>query len=235
MNRDHHITTVGHWLTDLSTLTAGDTSLADLRAKVAATTGVLADAFPDPRCFTRDSLIAISRQNTFFPSFGVLHRQLGDYWERNRPREFSMPVGLSEAPLTSSDRANVVVWLQARMAGKTSESDLIARLAVVRRYAEAGFQWLVNNDLFAAELAVKAKFHMPERNFRSDWADRAVVQRAVRLATEPRPDYAALGLLRLVVTKWAPENLDLLPDDGTARPAQSAAATSERRQPVGDL
>jgi hypothetical protein len=223
-----HHRLVGGWLNDLAILTAGNGRVEDQRAKVAAMTAVMADAFPMPAAFTKESLYAIGKQNNFFPSFGDLHRQLSAWWDTQRPRTFTVPPELATAPLSSEDRAQVAAWLRAQIGGSVSAVDLRLRLGVVRRYAPAGFEWLVRHDLAAAGMAVRAGWGdaatEPEirEQVSTDWKNPEIVREtAGKYAT----DSVAIGLLIGLVEKWAPENVSII---------HAITAAAGQRQPPAD-
>jgi hypothetical protein len=181
-----HSVVVATWLNDLAVLTAGNRPAEDLKVKVAALTGVVADAFPDPAVFTKASLYAISQQTTFLPSFAELHRLLTDWWQSNQPRMFFVPLELENASMSAEDRANVIVWLQHETAKDLSRREMTARLAVIRRYAPAGYRWVIANNLLAADIAVTHRWAEAEHR----WAppseeEKAAVARLVRPYTAP--------------------------------------------------
>jgi hypothetical protein len=218
-----HLRHVTGWLADLANHTSGMAPLIDAKAKIGSMAATLADAFPEQACFSRESLVAIAKQNNFFPGFGTLHAQLAAWWSEHRPLKYTAPADLATAPLSAEDRANVSVWLQHRAANDLPEPAMIARLAIIRRFAPAGYRWLTNNDLFAADLAVRSGW--TESNPGQDWEDAETVRTAAeRYAGDP----IALALLRGLVAKWAPENLNLIPEASPKPPDTSKPPTSIR-------
>jgi hypothetical protein len=128
--------------------------------------------------------------------------------EARAPRIGVSSPELDAAPLTAEERANAAVWLRHRTANDLPERDMRARLAVIRRFAPAAYHWLTNNDLFAADIAVRAGW-TEEQYPGHDWQDAETVRGCVaRNAGDP----LALSLLRGLVAKWAPENLHMIPE-----------------------
>jgi hypothetical protein len=72
------------WLNDLAIVVAGSAPLADLKAKVAGMSGLLAEDYP-PEAFSRASLAHVARQCKFFPSYGELTEHLSAWWKDHRP------------------------------------------------------------------------------------------------------------------------------------------------------
>jgi hypothetical protein len=228
-----HLRHVTGWLADLANHTAGTAALVDAKEKISSMAATLADVFPDQACFTRESLVAIATQNGFFPGFGTLHVQLTEWWSKHRPVKYAVPSDLASASIPNFDRVNVEIWLTHRAANDLPADGMHGRLAVIRRHAPAGFEWLVRNDLFAAEIAVRhgwSEEATPEaiaREVKRDWEDPEIVgSTARRYAGDKR----ALGLLRGLVAKWAPENLDLIAED-IAAPAPPETQTQATVQP----
>jgi len=215
-----HMRRVTAWLADLANLTSGISANVDAKAKIGSIAATLADAFPEPECFTRESLTAIAKQNGMFPGFGTLHTQLAAWWADHKPRRFTPPVELAAAAMTPEDRAQVASWLRSR---DTREAQM--QLAVVRRYTPNGFEWLVQHDLIAASIAVKSGWsgaateHSQAREAEEDWKSPAIVREITRKYWN-NPE--AMRLLSGLVAKWAPENLEVVED---------VAAECRERQP----
>ncbi len=68
------------WLIRLGLVTASNATDGDAQAKMAMLAPMLAEAFP-PEAFCRESLEAIARANTFFPSYAALHAGLSSWME----------------------------------------------------------------------------------------------------------------------------------------------------------
>lgn len=86
------------WLKALGVLTAGNMSLAEVAAKVAANAALLS-AYP-AWAFSPGSLDAMAREFKFFPSYAELSESLR-YWARdNAPPQMALP---SNAPAGWSD------------------------------------------------------------------------------------------------------------------------------------
>lgn len=85
------VLTIRDWLKALGVLCAGNSSVKDAQAKLAAYAPMLAREFK-PEAFTPDSLAAVARGCTFFPSFGELCATLAAWWEDNRPYQPTVPL-----------------------------------------------------------------------------------------------------------------------------------------------
>lgn len=76
--------TIRDWVKGLGLACAGNANVRDCQAKAAAYAPMLAREFK-AEAFTVDSLTAVSRGCTFFPSFGELCGLLSAWWDENRP------------------------------------------------------------------------------------------------------------------------------------------------------
>lgn len=189
MTTRQHAQMVADWLLDLSKLTAGNTPLEDLATRVSAMTSVVADTFPDARCFTRKSLEHIAKQSSFFPSFATLHTQLAAWWGVHRPRSFVPPAELESANLSSADRMAVIVWLHRQAANDLPAHEMRMRLAVLRRHNPGGYRWLTSNNLVAASIAVQEHWATEEPAAAPGDAEREAVAAIVRgVVGTPEPD-----------------------------------------------
>lgn len=100
MSSDETRRIVASWLADLGRLTAGNLSLPDAKAKLAAYADMLAERFP-PTAFTRDSLEAVASANKFFPSYGEVVEPLAAWWKEHRP----VPLGIGRDQSASAEQA----------------------------------------------------------------------------------------------------------------------------------
>jgi hypothetical protein len=170
---------VAGWLNDVHIATAGNATIEERKAKVATLTGAMMAECPEPAMYCPASMLAMAKQNRFFPSFAELSAQLTEWWERTRPKTFTVPVELDGADLSGRDRSNVEVWLKHAAADDIPMRELVLRLSVIRRVAEAGFRWLINHDNRAAEIAVKHGWTSEIRQPATD-AEREEVSATVR-------------------------------------------------------
>lgn len=194
-----HLRMVGVWLNDLASLTAGTAPLADAKAKIAALAGVLSQDFPMPEAFCKASLYTISKQFTFFPSYGPLGKALERWWGENRPKSEFIP---NDPGLTPQERALVLTWhrdKEADFAHLMDKGDLRARMAlslgILRKYRGA-FAYICRTDLDAASIVVERQWQLdlPRTGPRLDEeiaaceaASRAAVQGIADALRPPRP------------------------------------------------
>ena len=153
-----HVTEVANWLMDLATLTAGNAPIEELKQKIGGMTALISEDFPDSRCFTRPSLVAIAKQNTFFPTYGVLHKQIEAWWQANKPKRLDGP-GADDDTLSAADRCMVGFWNEYRAGTKKFEAGsgvtLASWLSMCRAHCPKAYRYLVERDLYAAAVAVK--------------------------------------------------------------------------------
>jgi hypothetical protein len=135
-----------------------------------------------------------------------------------------------DAPISSGDRQHVDCWLRGEAGGKISESELSGRLAIVRKMAPNGFDWLVRNNLTAGSIAVRrgwvadADPGIMATRMRAEWSDPASITRRVATWTstpespsEAKFDLLGIRLLGALVSRWAPQNAHLVPDPESVR------------------
>jgi hypothetical protein len=147
-----HLTRVGTWLNDLATLVAGSTPLAEIKTKIAAVAGLLAEDFPHRDTFTKTSLAAMAKEFTFFPSYAELVRHLNRWWDINRPKTIPLPEMDEDMP--EPDRAIVRSWNEYRSGVKKLDCGNIEHwLSIIRKYAPAAFAYLCRTDTLAAAIA----------------------------------------------------------------------------------
>jgi hypothetical protein len=175
--------------------------------------------FDDPQRLATE----LAREWDRVPTLGRLTKAL----EARAPRGGPSYPELEAAPMAAEERANAAVWLRHREANDLPERDMRARLAVIRRFAPAAYAWLTNNDLLAADIAVRAGW--TEQQPGRDWEDAETVRERVAGHAD---DPAALALLRGLVAKWAPENLDLIPESAPIGAEIDAAGSGTIARPV---
>jgi hypothetical protein len=254
--RRPHTQVVSGWLNDLSGITSGSYSLEEQRAKVGALTGVVADTFPDTAAFCKESLYEVSK-NIKAMSFPEIHRLLGEWWERRRPRVFAPPAELDRAAMSAEDRANVMVWLKHDEANDLSARDFTMRLDVIRQCGHAGYQWLIGWSRRAKEIArAQGWLRDPEPEALPVSAPIAAVVEAMAPEPEPKPqpveDFTAafeakhgrkpgaLSAERLAEIRRANPGLQALADSAPVpkppkQPPQPVAAAGGARRPVEPL
>jgi len=206
-----HLHTVTGWIADLANLTAGNQPLADAKTKIAGMASVIAEAFPDPRTFSRRSLEEIAAQNTFFPAYGQLKAQLERWWNQNRPAAGPALTAPDENGLEAADRSMLVFWGEYTSGAKVLPEGvtLTGWLSMCRAHRPKAFAQLVRTDPKAADIAVRKRWHIPESGPRhvptpeeeeavhqtAQEAVRAIAQ-AVRPDPVPRATYAAIDAAR---------------------------------------
>lgn len=233
-----HTAHVTAWLAQLANLTAGNMPLSDSMEKIGAMAAQLANDFPDPASFTAESRRAATLKCDFFPSYSKIHGLIADWWDQHRPA--SLPSPAAVAPMPDADRPHVDAWLRAQSVGEAA-ADLAARLAIVRRYAPAGFAWLVANDLTAAAVARRRGWigdEAPatlETRMRAAWDDRDGVVGKVAGLTARTDDPAHgrvnarwIGVLGAQVAKWAPQHAHLVPGN---EPLDTSPVTARKPTP----
>jgi len=154
MSGTAHERNVATWLNDLAILISGSYSQAEQKAKVAALTAVMADAFPTSAAFTKESLYAVSRvaREMAFPE---LHKRLDAWWQANKtalPSLAGVPEGMPAA-----DRAMVGFWREYVSGAKSLGPNLTLDtwLSMIRKPTPAAFGYLCRTDNTAAEIAVR--------------------------------------------------------------------------------
>lgn len=160
-----HFRVVGGWLNDLAVFVAGNSSVEEVRTKLAAMTGLLASKAP-AECFTAESLEFCARKFKFMPSYAELWARLQTF-ERERSKQLAIS-GPSAAPafdadvedsgLPAASKALVGFWIRDFNAGGTPRQ-LTLSLDVMRSKATDGYRWLINArsdaGMRAADIAVR--------------------------------------------------------------------------------
>lgn len=238
------------WLIDLSKHVGRAQDLGDLAALIESTAAMLETKAP-PDLFTPDSLEFCLRRFKFFPAYAELWARLQTY-QREQTKQLALPppsvaaaFSSPEAPISDADRPHVDAWLRAE-ANKTA--DLGARLAVVRKLAARGFDWLVRNNIRAGEIALHRGWiadadtsTMPER-MRTEWDDPAFITRRVADLTAERDDPRlaavdanSLRFMAGLVARWAPQNLHLIPNEVPKRANAIGAQRTPTPQQQADM
>jgi hypothetical protein len=165
------------------------------------------------------------------PSLAKLRRSLDIWCKANQPKMPAANEGLGATGLTMSEQSWVVSW-------RTSTSDRQSNLlSTIRNHSPRAFEWIVRDDLTAADIAVRHGWGDAAANttiadqVRADWQDREIVRQKVILVTQPTLDVNSLRLLGGLVAKWAPENLDLVPLPEDVR-ASLSLERAEQRTPT---
>lgn len=156
MSSPTHLKHITAWLSDLANLTAGTAPLADAKLKIGSSASLLADEFPNPATFCRDSLAFVARQQTFFPAFADLRRLIEQWWSENRPRTPALlgPDGLGSSGLSPQDKALVRTWYN-NLSDKPTDQQAAVSLSSMRQISRAAFHWLIEHDTGCASIAVR--------------------------------------------------------------------------------
>jgi hypothetical protein len=156
MSASAHERVVAAWLNDLSILISGSYSQAEQQAKVAALTGVLADAFPQAAAFTKESLYAVSRvaREMTFPE---LHKRLDGWWQANKATPLVALAGDVPAGMPAADRSMIVFWREYISGAKPRPDNmsLDTWLSMIRKPTPAAFAFLCNTCNTASSIAVR--------------------------------------------------------------------------------
>jgi hypothetical protein len=210
-------------------------ALAKLVAPMQASeaTGALLDMLPSLKhlpdaIFDRPGDLAaeIAADMDRVPTLARLRKALEARAARDRPAGAIMPPGLANAVLSGEDRMAVRVWLERDADGSLSQHDLAMRLAVVRRFNEAGFRWLIGHNTRALAIAESSGW-VPRETVADDFTDPGRILASVRNIVDPPHPQAGywLGALRAAVERNAPHLAELVPLDL----AEIEASGPERR------
>lgn len=206
-----HLKHVTSWLADLANLTSGTSALVDAKPKIAAMASVIADAFAEPATFCKASLVAVSRECPYFPSFAELDKHLGAWWEKNRPAPVFLPSELQNVPgLTGEDRMAIEVWLRHDLDNDLSAHVMSLRLGVIRQSSDASFLWLTGNNARARDIAERNGW---VKQASDPFIDPARIIASVRAIVDPPHPMAnvLLSCLRAGVERDAPQHVELVP------------------------
>jgi len=163
MSSAQHLRVVTGWLSDLANLTAGTAPLADAKTKIGGLASMLADDFPDPRAFSRESVRAVAEESNFFPAYGPLKRLLSAWWDKNRPAAGPALPGPDESNLAGADRSMIVFWSEY-VAGTRPLPEgvtLAGWLSMCRRTCPNAYGYLARYDAKAAEITVRRRWTVP--------------------------------------------------------------------------
>jgi hypothetical protein len=161
---------IGTWLNDLAAMTAGQTPLADAKAKIATIAEVLLCDFPDQRCYSKQSLYAAAREFKWFPTYAELSSFMAKWWEANRPRHTALP-RIEDPSLSLEDRGHVNSWLNLK-----AEWQAAGRLAVglsTLRSKPRAFAYICRTDTDAAAIAVRHRWPVDEHTAEHTEAEKA--------------------------------------------------------------
>jgi hypothetical protein len=142
--------TVRDWLKGLGLLTAGHANVKETQARASAYASLLSREFK-PGAFTTDSLTAVARDCTFFPSFGELCKALSAWWEDNRPYEPTVPLLTGPKPNIPKPR------------DPPTEAELAAISGIVRAWQMERPIYLRSGQLPAEEVRPRPLALSPER------------------------------------------------------------------------
>lgn len=170
--------------------------------------------------FTADSMEAVTKVVRFFKEADV--RAALDQWCReNNPDKTGFPPEVVNAPLTDVEKVWAASWFRA-----TTDEERATAMNTMRAYCQNAFAWLINVDLAAGSLAVRKRW-LPDADrvsrMQIEWGDPETVEAAVRSCYGRHNDGSQseasnlmyfMGLLRAIVSKWAPQNLPLIPAPG---------------------
>jgi hypothetical protein len=162
-----HLQAVTAWISKLANVTAGAVQVSDIEGRIAGLAAMLAEDFPDIARFTPESLRGVAAECNSFPPYAKLKALIDAYWQQHRQTggNDTPPVGsgsLAQADMSPEDRMGVTVWLQRLAENKLPKSDMVMRLAVIRRYHAKGYRWLIANNDFAKQIAADKGWHEPE-------------------------------------------------------------------------
>jgi hypothetical protein len=214
---------VDRWLVALAAMTSGQVKVPDLELKVKAIGTQLRDNFQDDRCFSDETLAYVAERVKFFPAYGELHGLLTQWWQANqKPQEGSpawMPPDIDEAEMDLVNKMEARFFRKRRDEGAT-RGQLGTILNRVRQTREAAYEWLVRNDGEAAHIArargwpMVATFEAEAAEARAWLQDRAAVEQAIgKILDSHTATYVPnvpWRMLRLMLKKHAPENLDMM-------------------------
>jgi hypothetical protein len=179
-----HLKAVTAWVSQFANLTAGN-QIGDIESRIAGVSAMLAEDFPDVARFTPEALRGVAAECNSFPPYAKLRDLLAAYWKQHPSTggTDSPPVGfagLAQTAMPGEDRMGVTVWLQRHAENKLPRSDMVLRLAVVRRYHPQGYRWLIAHNDLARTIAAEKSWHEPEhRRAPPDDAEQEAVARAV--------------------------------------------------------
>lgn len=227
---------VRDWLDIVSVRIA--TRVADKAAvkRVRAGVAFIGVGLPDG-AFNVESADHLMARTTGEPGPTEIREIIGAWWEHNKPDDgTSIPRDIVESGLAKPDQ----IWLaQFRRSDTRSDADI---LGTMRRFAPQAFTWAWDNEPTARRIAISRGWApVTAAGLHADWLDPDVVARAVDTCmgfpsdappTWPEPEQIASGLalLRGIVTRWAPDNLHLIPD-GPA-PSERSGDRAETMRPV---
>jgi hypothetical protein len=194
--------------------------------------GLLALGLPDS-AYCDASRISVARDHKWFPSYKEVADGVETWWRASQPAPLPRLVGPGGVHLTAVDEHWVKYW-QQRITEDDCQSWGKRRhlMHLIRERSMNAYGYLVTTDDLAARIAVAEGWlrgskpvetaeDLAER-MQAEWANPEDVRRMVskvladRDGTPEREAHVArcLALLRGILTKWAPHNLDLVPGGG---------------------
>jgi hypothetical protein len=184
----------------------------------------LRDSYPQA-AFTEASLQSVCADLQWFREADVRERL--DRWRKvNLPDASTLPDEAAKAPVDEDGRNWIARWLRA-----TTDKDAATYLSLIQAHHKPAFAWLLRTDTRAAGIAVRRGWPDPNANtlesLQAEWRDRRTVEAAIQSCfgrhldgqnSNPTPFQIAqsLKILSWLIEKYAPENLDMVPDAETA-------------------
>ncbi len=177
--------------------------------------------------FTDASRAEVSGSMQWFPGPAELAAALNAWWRDHRPARAAL-TGPAGSVLEREDMEWVGYW--RAHAGERSAGQRRLLLGLVREQSFPAYLSLVKSDNSAADVAVKAGWPTAGRAEREmqlaeEWGDAATVRSSAKAAAGSEQ---SMRLLRALVGRWAPENLDVL--DGAPPPVD--AYPSQATEPL---
>ncbi len=219
---------VRSWLKNLGSAIAIRVQDREAVKRAQALAGIVGQGLPDA-AFTPESLTHVLNQTTGEPGAAAISTALKSWWATHAPEDPNdMPADIAASSLSMEDK----IWCRNFRRAAAHERENM--LSTIRRYSGAAFGWLFAEDVDAFQIArARGWSPRPIGALAEEWSRPDTIQRAidnimglnddgpVRLPTEAEVQ-AGLRMLRAIVTKWAPDNLHLIPDP--MRPIQPPVA-----------
>lgn len=227
-----HLHAVVEWLANVANQTR---PVADIEARIKATSATLAETLPNSAMFCAQSAIYVAMEaNGYFPSAAQAKELLETWWAGHTPPTPLLPPAANDAGLDTREQLMAKHWLDLHASG-AKDGELAVALSVVRRYANKAFLWLAKTHLFAEQIA---KAH--------DWLrDETPATREERDAMPPLgPILAGIGMVLHAPPPYAspesnPPPLKSTPGGNSpiagAKPPEISAKPPEGTRPPGAL
>lgn len=195
----HTLRQIVSWLRELAELTRPSSEPVGAE-KLKAYATMLAMDLPTG-AFTTESLHFAVEGQTYFPAYEELRPRLVAWWNEHRPQIAQQITDARYDRLTPDEQRWLAYWDRHVANGFEGTTPGIAS-SLIRRHAPRVWDMLNPGDPSIAPDAV-------EQRMMREWDDEDAIYARAHAC---RGDKAALGLLRAIVARWAPQHLDMVPE-----------------------